>query len=131
MPCHDSASTINIRLDAQGRLLQCRFTKIPCGRALDTGTGLSAFCQGKSPEEILHLDYRKTAALLDINADEEGQFLLSMELDVLQAGLAKYLGIELEGVDIGRCQVLAVQQGDGYTDITLVVQAKSFLFPAP
>ena len=121
MPCTDSSSGINIRLDSGERFVKFDFAKITCSRQITGGTGLSEFCAGRSLEEILDLDFRMLVSALALNADEERQFILYMELDALKAAIAQFLGIEHPGVDIDRCKVTSVQQIDGFTDIALVI----------
>ena len=72
-------------------------------------------------EEVLDLDFRMLVSVLDINADEEAQFILYMELDALKAAVAQYLGIEREGVDVDRCKISSVEHNEEYTDIALVI----------
>ena len=55
---------------------------------------LSQFCAGKTLEEVLDLDFRMLVSVLNLNADEEAQFILYMELDALKSAVAQYLGIE-------------------------------------
>lgn len=132
MPCPDSSSGFNIRLDSRERFVKFDFAKITCCRETSGSTGLSEFCAGKSLEEILDLDFRMLVSALDLNADEERQFILYMELDALKAAVAQFLGIEHPGVDTSRCQITGVQCEDGFMDITLVIlPPKSFPVHGP
>ena len=122
MPCSDSSSGFNMRLDLNERLVKFDFAKITCsGKIGRGGKGLSPFCAGKSLEEILDLDFRMLVPALNLNADEEAQFILYMELDALKAAVAQYLGIEYQGVDAERCKISSVEYGDEYIDISLVI----------
>ena len=121
MPCSDSSSGLNIRLDLNERIVKFDFAKITCSSEIGGGKSLSQFCTGKSLEEILDLDFRMLVSALSLNADEEAQFILYMELDALKAAVAQYLGIEREGVDLERCKVSCVEQGDEFIDIALVI----------
>ena len=65
---------------------------------------MSQFCVGKTLEEILDLDFRMLVSVLNLNADEEAQFILYMELDALKSAVVQYLGIEYQGVDVAALQ---------------------------
>lgn len=121
MPCSDSSSGLNIRLDLNERLVKFDFAKITCSSEIGGGKTLSQFCAGKTLEEILDLDFRMLVSALDLNADEEAQFILYMELDALKAAVAQYSGIEYPGVDVDRCKISSVEQGDEFIDIALVI----------
>ncbi len=120
MPCSDSSSGLNIRLDANERLVEFKFAKITCSSEIGGGTGLSAFCAGKSMQDILELDFYMLVSVLNLNHDEENQFVMYLELDALKAGIAQYLGIEHPSVDPDRCRVSSIEQGEECIDIALV-----------
>jgi hypothetical protein len=121
MPCSDSSSGLNIRLDLNGRLVKFDFAKITCSNEITGGKKLSPFCAGKTLEEILDLDFRMLVSVLNLNADEDAQFILYMELDALKSALVEYLGIEYPGVDAKRCQISSLEHGDEFIDISLVI----------
>lgn len=121
MPCSDSSSGLNIRLDLDERLIKFDFAKITCSSEIAGGKKLSQLCVGKTLEEILDLDFRMIVSVLDLNTDEEAQFILYMELDALKAAIAQYLGIDKEGVDINRCKISSVEHTELFTDIALVI----------
>ena len=121
MPCSDSSSGLNIRLSLDERLVKFDFAKITCSSEIGGGKSLSQFCAGKSLEEILDLDFRMLVSVLNLNADEEAQFILYMEMDALKSAVAQYLGIEREGVDPLRCKISSVEHGDEFIDIALVI----------
>src|SRR5277367_6273726 len=121
MPCSDSSSGLNIRLDFNECLVKFDFAKITCSSEIGGGKTLSQFCTGKSLEEVLDLDFRMLVSVLNLNADEEAQFILYMELDALKSAVAQYLGVEKEGVDIDRCKISSVDHGDEFIDIALVI----------
>ena len=87
MPCSDSSSGLNIRLDLNERLIKFDFAKITCSSEIGGGKSLSQFCTGKSLEEILYLDFAMLVSALNLNADEEAQFILYMELDALKSAI--------------------------------------------
>src|SRR5271170_2546508 len=105
MPCSDSSSGLNIRLSLDERLVKFDFAKITCSSEIGGGKNLSQFCAGKTLEELLDLDFRMLVSALDLNTDEEAQFILDMELDALKSAIAQYLGITYEGVDADRCKI--------------------------
>ncbi len=121
MPCSDSSSGLNIRLGPNERLVKFEFAKITCSSEIGGGKNLSQYCAGKSLEEILDLDFRMLVSVLNLNTDEEAQFILYMELDALKSAIAQYLGIEHQGVDVDRCKITSVEQGEGFIDIALVI----------
>ena len=121
MPCSDSSSGLNIRLDLNERLIKFDFAKITCSSEIGGGKTLSQFCAGKDLQEILDLDFRMLVSALNLNPDEEAQFILYMELDALKAAVAQYLGIEYPGVDVERCKITSVEQTDEFIDIALVI----------
>ena len=121
MPCSDSSSGLNIRLDAQERLDNFKFAKITCSSEIAGGTGLSDFCHGKTLEEILQLDFYMLRTALNLNSDEEAAFIMYMELDALKAGIAQYLGIDHPSVDADRCQISSIEYNDEYIDIAEVI----------
>jgi hypothetical protein len=121
MPCSDSSSGLNIRLDQNERLVKFDFAKITCSSEIGGGKALSRYCTGKTLEDILGLDFRMLVSALDLNTDEEAQFILYMELDALKSAVAQYGGIEYPGVDVERCKITSVEQGEEFIDIALVI----------
>src|SRR6266436_786798 len=121
MPCSDSTSGLNLRLDSNERLVKFEFAKITCSSEIGGGKKLSQFCAGKTLDEVLDLDFRMVVSALDLNADEEAQFILYLELDALKAAAAHYLGLEYPGVDCERCKISSVEYNDDVVDIALVV----------
>lgn len=121
MPCSDSSSGLNIRLDSHDRLVKFEFAKITCSSEIGGGKKLSEFCAGKSLEEILELDFRMLVSALDLNADEEAQFILYMELDALKAAIVQYLGVDHEGIDTERCKISSIEHGPELVDIAVVI----------
>lgn len=122
MPCSDSSSGLNLRLRVDDeRLDSFVFAKITCSSEINGTTGLSAFCKGKTLEEILELDFYMLRTALALQADEERQFIMYMELDALKAGVAQYLGLEHPSVDPNRCRVTSVEQGEEFIEVALVI----------
>jgi NifU-like protein involved in Fe-S cluster formation len=121
MPCSDSSSGLNIRLTSDERLDSFQFAKITCSSEIGGSTGLSAFCKGKSMQEIMDLDFYMLRSALNLNTDEEAQFILYLELDALKAGIAQYLGIEHPSVDADRCSITAIEYTQEYIEIAEVI----------
>jgi len=120
MPCSDSSSGLNIRLDRDEKLESFQFAKITCSSEIGGNTGLSAFCKGKTLPEILELDFYMLRSALNVS-DEEAQFILYLELDALKAGIAQYLGIEHPSVDADRCRITSIEDTGEYTEIAEVI----------
>ncbi len=121
MPCSDSSSGLNIRLTSDEVFVSFQFAKITCSSEITGDTGLSAYCAGKSLEDILDLEFPMLVTVLNLNNDEEKQFILYLELDALKAGIAQYLGIEHPNVDINRCKISAIEHGGDYIDIAEII----------
>ena len=121
MPCSDSSSGLNIRLDTEECLASFQFAKITCSSEIGGNTGLSDFCKGKRLEDILDLDFYMLRTALDLNADEERQFIMYLELDALKAGIAQYLGIEHPSVDSNRCRITSIEHGPEGIEIAEVI----------
>ena len=121
MPCNDSSSGLNIRLDLNERLVKFDFAKITCSREITGNTGYSEFCQGQSLEEILDHDYYAIAQALKIENDEEKQFILHLEWEALRAGIAQYLGVDHPSVDADRCRITSIEQTEDFIEIAQVI----------
>ena len=120
MPCSDSSSSIDIRLDHDERFVAFDFAKITCGREITAKTGYSAYCAGKSLEEILKVPYLTAVNDLRLK-DEESQFILHLEWEALRSAIVQYLGIEAEGVDVGRCRITSIAHTETGIEIALVI----------
>ena len=121
MPCNDSSSGLNLRLTHDERLISFEFAKITCSSEISAQTGLSAFCKGKSLSDILDLDFPMVVSALDLNQDDEKQFILYLELDALKAGIAQYLGIDHPSYDPERCRISAIEHTPEYIEICEVI----------
>ena len=121
MPCSDSSSGLNIRLDTNERLIKFEFAKITCSSEIGGGTGLSVFCAGKTLEEILDLDFYMVVSALNLNDDEENRFILYLELDALKSGIAQYLGVDHPTVDAERCRITSIEHNEEYIEIAQVI----------
>jgi hypothetical protein len=121
MPCSDSSSGLNIRFDAQEHFLSFEFAKITCSSEISAQTGLSSFCHNKLLSEILDLDFHMAVSALGLNADQEKQFILYLELEALKAGIAQYLGVEHPSCDPDRCRITAIEHTEEYIEIALVI----------
>lgn len=121
MPCNDSSSGLNIRLDLNERLVKFDFAKITCSREITGNTGYSEYCKGMALEEILDHEYQTVANDLKIVDDEEKQFILHLEWEALRAGIAQYLGIDHPSVDADRCRITSIEQTEEFIDIAQVI----------
>ncbi len=121
MPCSDSTSGLNIRLTPDEKLESFKFAKITCSSEINGETGLSAFCVGKSLEDILDLDFYMLRTVLGLGADEERQFVMYLELDALKAGIAQYLGLDHPSVDSGRCRITSIEHTPEFIEIAEVI----------
>ena len=121
MPCFDSTSGLNITLDAHERLVKFEFAKITCSSEIAGNTGLSKFCEGKTIQEIFGLDFYMLVSALDLNTEEERQFILYLEFDALKAGLAQYLGVDHPSVDRERCRITSIEHTPEFVEIAEVI----------
>ena len=121
MPCSDSSSGLNIRLDLNERLIKFDFAKITCSQEISANTGYSKYCGGKTLDEILGHSYHFLISELGLELDEEKQFVLHLEWEALRAGIGQYLGIEREDIDKNRCQITSIQYDDTGVEIAEVI----------
>ncbi len=121
MPCSDSSSGLNLRLDANENFLSFQFAKITCSSEISAQTGLSDFCKGKSLTEILDLEFQMLVSALGLNEDQERQFILYLELDALKAGIVQYLGITDTKYDLDRCKITSIEHTEEYIEVALVI----------
>lgn len=121
MPCNDSSSGLNIRLDINECLVKFDFAKITCSREIAGNTGYSKYCQGKSLEEILGHEFLTIVEDLKIDQDDEKKFILHLEWDALRAGITQYLGIEHPSIDRDRCRITSIEHTDEFIEIAQVI----------
>ena len=121
MPCSDSSSGINLRLDFDERLIKFDFAKITCSREITGNTGYSAYCSGKTLEEILGHSYHFLISELGLQDDDEKKFILHLEWEGLRAAVAQYLGLERDDIDRDRCRITSIEYAETGIEIALVV----------
>ena len=121
MPCSDSSSSIAIRLDHEERLVSFDFAKITCGREIDAKTDYQKYCQGRSLTEILSLKFSQIVRDLNLQIDEERQFVVYLEWDALRTAIAEYLGIETDGIDRTRCKITSIAHDEKGIEIAEVI----------
>ena len=121
MPCSDSSSGINIRLDFDERLMKFDFAKITCSREITGNTGYSAYCCGKTLEEVLGHSYHFLISELELQDDDEKKFILHLEWEALRAAVAQYLGLEREDIDKDRCRITSIEYDETGIEIALVI----------
>ena len=117
MPCKDTTAEITIRLDEKDCLIDFVFSKITCNKEIGGGTGFFDYCRGKCAEEIMTLEF---SALLDLFSlkSEEDQFLLYMECEALQSGIAQLLGAPINSK---RYQIASISFDETGTTIRQVM----------
>ena len=120
MPCSDSSSSISIRLDHDEKFVSFEYAKITCGREINGGTNFSSYCKGKDLTEILQIPFAQVNN--EINPpDEETQFILYLEWDVLRSGIGLYLGIEDKEIDTERCKITSIDYTEEGIEIAEIV----------
>lgn len=120
MPCSDSSSSMSIHLDSDEKFISFAYAKITCGREITGSTGFSDYCKGKTLQEILLIPFSKACFDLGLKEEEE-QFVLHLEWDVLRAGVAQYLGVEHESIDPDRCTITAIEYTEEGIEIAEIV----------
>ncbi len=121
MPCSDSSSGLNIKLDQNDRLIKFDFAKITCSQEISANTGYSKFCAGQTLDEILNHSYHQLVKNLKLENDEEKQFILHLEWEALRSGIVQYLGIERDDIDKDRCKVTSIEYTDEGVEIAEVI----------
>jgi len=121
MPCNDSSSGLNIRLNLDERMVKFDFAKITCSREITGQTGYSNYCSGKSLDEILKQDLVTVARDLNLADDQEKQFIFHLEFEALKAGIAQYLGLDDPTIDLNRCQITSIEYTDEFIEIGQVI----------
>lgn len=121
MPCNDSSSGLNIRLDTDERLVKFDFAKITCSREITGNTGYSDYCRGKTLHEILDEDISIIARNLNLGDDEEKQFVFYLEWDALRCGIAQYLGVDYPTIDAERCRISSIEHAEDFIEIAVVI----------
>ena len=121
MPCSDSSSSIAICLDREERLVRFDFAKITCGREISVATDYQKYCSGKTLAEILQFGFSEALQALNLQNDEEKQYVLYLEWDALRSAIAQYLGVDIDGVDRQRCKVTSVTFDENGTEIAEVI----------
>ena len=120
MPCSDSSSGLNFRVDFDGKLISFEFAKITCSSEIKGESGYARYCQGKLLSEILDQRFETIAVDLGIE-DPEKQFVLYLEWEALRAGIAQYLGMEHESIDPERCRISSVEHTEDYIEVAEVI----------
>ncbi len=120
MPCSDSSSSMFIKLDPDEKFVSFEYAKITCGGEISGGTGYSQFCAGKTLEDILKLSFQDALQALRIE-EEENQYILYLEWDVLRSAIVQYLGVEDETIDMNRCKISSVNVTEQGTEISEIV----------
>lgn len=120
MPCSDSSSSINIRLDHEEKFLGFEYAKITCGRSIEGETGLSDHLAGQAIQDILQTPFTTIDKDLALT-DDEARFILYLEWDALRSALAQYSGVESDAIDADRCRISSIDYTHTSIDIALVI----------
>ncbi len=120
MPCSDSSSSMVIQLDHEEKFVGFEYAKITCGREITGSTGLNEYFKGWELSRIIDCPYNQICTALDVQ-EEENQYILYLEWDVLRAGLALYLGIDDPHIDTDRCLITSIEHADKGIEIAQVV----------
>ena len=120
MPCEDSSSSMVIFLDHQEKFNNFEYAKITCGREITGGTGFSEYLKGKTLQEILEISFNTVVQDLKVK-EEEDQYILYLEWDVLRSGIGLYLGIDDLHIDTERCVMSSIDQTEDGTEIAQIV----------
>jgi len=117
MPCKDTTAEITIHLDDNDCLIDFMFSKITCNKEIGGGTGFLNYCRGMPAEEILRLEISELLEFFSLESDE-GQFLLYMEWEALQAAIAQLLGVSINNK---RYQIASISRDVNGTIINQVM----------
>jgi len=120
MPCSDSSSSMVIKTDADENFVSFEYAKITCGREITGSTGLNEYFKGRPLSSIIDIPYSTILKDLDI-PEEENQYILYLEWDVLRAGIALYLGIDDPHIDSDRCMITSIEYTEEGIEIAEVV----------
>ena len=120
MPCSDSTSSIALKTDHDECFISFEFAKITCGREITAKTGYNTYCCGKSLEEIISISFSEAVNAVNIH-EEEKQYVLYLEWDALRSAIAQYLGVDIDGIDRGRCQITSIEHDKDGIEIAQVI----------
>ena len=121
MPCNDSSSSINLRLDNDERFVSFEFAKITCGREITAQTGYGDYLRGKPLEDILEIPFTEAVRSLKLSA-EDAQFVLYLEWDALRSAIAQYLGLDAKDIDRERCQITSIGHDEEGVEVALGIR---------
>ena len=120
MPCNDSSSSLNLRLDSDERFVSFEFAKITCGREITAKTGYGDYLRGRSLEDILEIPFAEVIRALNLSAEDE-QFILYLEWDALRSVIVQYLGLDVKDIDRERCQITSIDHDERGAEVALVI----------
>ncbi len=122
MPCEDTTSLMTVRVDHNDNLIDYDYHKMTCSKEVGGGRGFQRYCEGKSIDQILRMEFfqiLKDLALED--AGTELQFLVYLEWSALRSALIQYLGEE-DDVDTEHFEVASIQYDDQKIQINQIVR---------
>lgn len=120
MSCQDTSSNLTLHLNQQGRLIDYVLTRMFCEREISKKSQYKKYCCGKTLDEITRLNFHKVIQDLGIR-DEEEQFLIFLEWDVLRNAIAHYLGLENDSFDYDRCLISAIEYHQDGIEINEII----------
>ena len=106
-------------LDENDYFISFDFEKLTCEKPVGGGTGFNSFCQGKSLDQILQIEFSELIEDLGL-VNEELQFLLYLEWDALGTALGQYQGSKQE-VDTERYQIATIAYEANQVEISQMV----------
>ena len=109
-----------ICLDHNEDFISFEYAKITCGQEIKGGTGLNRYLVGRKLTDIMQIPFVQIASDLSIK-DEEGQFILYLEWDVLRCAIGLYLGIDDKDVDTDRCLITSIEYTEEGIEIAEVI----------
>ena len=119
-PCSDSSSSMTILLDSEEKFLSFEYAKITCGQEIAADTGLRRYFLGWDLPKILEQPFSQIQKDLKVK-DEEAEFVMYLEWDVLRSAVAQYLGVFNEEIDAERCLISSIGHSAQGIEVVLVV----------
>ncbi len=96
MTCENTTSCIVVQVDLDDCLLNYDYSKITCGKEINTNSKLLKHFQNKPITEITNSTLEQVVEKIKPLTKDE-QFLLFLEWDALRNAVFQYVGQELQG----------------------------------
>ena len=120
MPCDDSSSRIEVRVDGEDRIAGFRFRKMTCSKGIGGDLGFEDYCRGRGIDEIRSLPIESVFRDLDVT-DADDRFLLYLEWEALRAALDRYVG-EDEHLDSERFRIASIEWDGSGAEIIQIIR---------